>query len=226
MRESLTAMISLADNNGCGIDLHIDEKDSHPAEGLKQLLKVLDDMTISIPITCSHLSSMALLRPTVLRRLADRLAFHNVNVIALPLTNSWLLGQDPFCSPSTRTIAPIKQLQRAGVTVAIGGDNVQDPWFPGGNFDPISLISFALPLTQLAPWTRLGLAPFTTAAANVMGLAWDGMLRVGGPADFLVLEGVSWPEVLASLTTRKVLVNGIWLDETDSSKRTSICFDS
>ena len=44
-----------------------------------------------------------------------------------------------------------------------------------------------MPLTQLAPWQRLGLAPFTTAAAEVMNLEWDGTIRAGSPADLVVL---------------------------------------
>ena len=44
-------------------------------------------------------------------------------------------------------------------------------------------------LLLLAPaWQRQGLAPFTTAAARVMGLDWDGVLRPGCPADLVVLE--------------------------------------
>ncbi len=213
MRKALKAMISLAEKHGCGIDVHIDENHNMPADGLKQLIKVLDDMKVSIPITCSHLSSMSLLSPRTLGWFAERMAFHRVKVIALPLTNAWLLGQNQLCTPSKRPLAPIKQLQRAGVTVAVGGDNVQDPWFPLGNLDPISLMSFALPLAQLAPWYRMGLAPFTTASANVMGLTWDGVLRVNAPADLMLIEASSWPEALTNFYSRKILVKGTWLDQ-------------
>ena len=72
-------------------------------------------------------------------------------------------------TPLQRPQAPIRQLQRSGVRVAVAGDNVADPWFPGGDFDPLSLMAAAIPLTQLLPWQRLGLAPFTTAAA---GSSW------------------------------------------------------
>ena len=98
--------------------------------------------------------------------------------------------------------------------VALGGDNVQDPWFPGGNFDPLSLMSFALPIAQLAPWERLGLAPFTTAPAYLMELEWDGTFKLGGPADFVLLEARSWSEALSKPPQRKVLINGDWFDET------------
>ena len=212
-QSSLTQMLKVADEFGCGVDLHIDESDNQPAEGLKQLVQVLDQIEIDVPITCSHLSSMGLLPRGDLRRLADRLAHHGVNVISLPLTNFWLLGRQARRTPIQRPLAPILQLQEAGIIVAIGGDNVQDPWFPGGNFDPLSLMALTMPLTQLAPWKRLGLAPFTTAPSFLMNLEWDGSIQIGGPADFVLLEANSWSEALSNPPLRKVITNGKWVDE-------------
>ncbi len=204
----LLKLCQLANNLGCGIDLHIDESGFQPGAGLNQLVRVLDQIQLSVPITCSHLSSMGLLPPKDLRRLADRLAHHQVNVVALPLTNSWLLGRQPRRTPIQRPLAPILQLQQAGITVAVGRDNVQDPWFPAGDFDPLGLMSFSLPLAQLAPWQRLGLSPFTTAAAALMGLEWDGTIQRGSPADLLLLEANSWSEALSKPPRRQVLING------------------
>ena len=214
-RDSLRQMLQLADRLGCGIDLHIDESQSHPAAGLKQLLLVLDRMSITVPITCSHASSMGLLPPGAVRRLADRMAHHRLNVVSLPLTNGWLLSKQPRRTPVERPLTPIHQLQLAGVTVAVGGDNVQDPWFPVGNFDPLALMAFSLPLAHLAPWQRLGLAPFTTAAARVMNLSWDGTLQPGSPANLLLLEAGSWAEALAAPPRRQVIVDGNWLQDLD-----------
>ena len=112
-----------------------------------------------------------------------------------------------------RPFAPIAELQQAGVTVAIGGDNVQDPWFPAGNFDPVSLMSITMSIAQLAPWQRLGLAPFTTSASALMELEWDGMIQIGGPADFVWLDASSWSEALATSPGRKVMAQGKWVDE-------------
>ncbi len=208
----LKRMLQLANKYGCGVDLHIDESQVHPAVGLKQLLKVLKLVELEIPITCSHSSSMGLLPPKALRSLAKNIAKHDLNVVALPLTNAWLLGRNPRETPFKRPFAPVFQLQEAGVVVAIGGDNVQDAWFPGGNLDPISLMAFSLPLTQLAPWQRLGLAPFTTSAAKVLGLEWDGTFKIGSPADFVLLDANSWVEALKHPPARRIMIKGKWLD--------------
>ena len=209
VRRHVHALLELAERVGCGIDLHIDEADIQPAAGLNQLLAVLDQRRFSIPITCSHCSSLGLASTDQQRRIAERLAQHQVAVVALPLTNGWLLGRQGDQTPVLKPLAPIRALQRAGVTVAVGADNVADPWFPVGDLDPLSLMASALPLTQLAPWERLGLAPFTTAAAAAMGLAWTGLLEDGAPADLLVLEASSWSEALRR-PARRVLVAGLW----------------
>jgi cytosine deaminase len=97
------------------------------------------------------------------------------------------------------------------VVVAVGGDNVQDPWFPGGDFDPLALLRFCLPASHLVPWRRQGLSPFTTAAARLLELGWDGVLRLGGPADLVVLGASCWQDVLAGNPRRRVLRAGRWL---------------
>ena len=209
VRQQLRRMLQLADQLGCGIDLHIDEAQTGPAEGLHQLLRVLDHQPVSVPITCSHASSMALLSPRRLRSLIARMAKHRLQVVALPLTNGWLLGRTPQCTPLVRPLAPILQLQQGDVRVAVGGDNVQDPWYPAGNFDPLALMAQSLPLAQLAPWDRLGLMPFTTDAARVLNLSWDGVLRPGAPADLLVLQAATWQEALSCPPAREVVVSGV-----------------
>ncbi len=212
-RRALSRLLALADRHGCAVDLHIDEASSHPAAGLFQLMRVLKRMSVSVPITCSHASSLSLLRTSALQRLAERMAHHGVQVVALPLTNGWLLGRRDLGTSLERPLAPIRQLQRAGVCVAVGGDNVQDPWFPAGNFDPLALMAASLPKAHLAPWERLGLSPFTTAAARLMGMTWDGVIREGAPADAIYLPVQSWTEALAAPPARRLLVGGIWVQD-------------
>ena len=212
LRESLLNVFSLANDLGCGIDFHIDESHLDPGGGLRELLYVLDRISMDVPITCSHISSMSLLSHKNLCFFAERLAHYNVKVVALPLTNFWLLSRHYMATPVKRPLAPINQLQKAGVTVGIGGDNVQDPWNPIGDFDPLSLIAASIPMAQVAPWQREGLATFTTGAARIMDLEWDGSFQVGSPADFILLDADSWTSALSMSPDRKVMINGAWAE--------------
>jgi len=209
--EALRALLRLAERHGCGIDLHIDEADDQPGRGLRLLLAELHRTPVGVPITCSHCSSLSLLPTDTQRRRAAALAAHGIAVVALPTTNLWLLGRGHDAAPAMRPIAPVRLLQREGVAVAIGGDNVQDPWYPGGDFDPIELLRLSVPALQLAPWQRQGLMPFSTTPARLMDLAWDGVLRPGAPADLIVLGAGDWSELLARPPQRRVLRAGRWL---------------
>ncbi|MFZ9850630.1 MAG: amidohydrolase family protein [Vulcanococcus sp.] len=216
--EQLRGLLRLADRHGLGLDLHIDESDRQPGRGLRLLLHALEAVPVSVPITCSHCCSLALLPEGEQRRLAAAMARRGIAVVVLPSTNLWLLGRRRGLTGPTRPIAPLQLLQQEGVHCAIGGDNVQDPWYPGGDFDPIELLRLALPALQLAPWRRQGLMPFSTTAAQLMGLAWDGVLRAGAPADLLVLGASSWSELLARPPQRRVLRGGQWLEPPEAQQ--------
>ena len=209
--EHLLALLRLAERLGCPVDLHVDEGSAAPGAGVALLTSLIERQGCGVPVTCSHASSMGLLPLGARIRLAERMAAAGLQVVALPTTNFWLLGHQGGLTTPERPLAPIRVLQQAGVPVALGGDNVQDPWYPGGDFDPIELLRFAAPAAQLAPWRRLGLAPLTSAAARLMGLDWDGVLRLGSPADLVVLGASSWSELLARPPQRRVLRAGEWL---------------
>ena len=100
----------------------------------------------------------------------------------------------------------------AGVAVALGADNVQDPWYPGGDFDPLALLRLSHLATHTSPWSRQGLMPFTTVPARLLGLAWDGVVRPGAPADLLITNAHSWSDLLARPPQRRVLRSGQWLE--------------
>lgn len=208
----LLQLLRLAEHLGAGVDLHVDESHRQPGRGVALLADTVLEQRLALPLTCSHASSLGLLHGPRLERLCERLAAAELAVVALPTTNLWLLGRRPEGTPLLRPLAPVAALQRAGVAVAVGGDNVQDPWFPGGDFDPLSVLGLAVVAFHLVPWQRQGLAPFTTAAARLLGLAWDGVLRPGAPADLVVLGVADWNGLLSRPPQRRVLRRGTWLE--------------
>ncbi len=216
---SLLNLVQLANRLRCDIDIHIDESQTWPAAGLKLLLEILGQVDNEISITCSHLSSMGLLKEKKISNLANKMAENKLNVVALPLTNSWLLGRKGRSTLIKRPLAPIFQLQKAGVVVSVGGDNVNDSWFPLFNFDPINLMAFSMPIAHLSPWDRLGLSPFTSSASHMLSLQWDGTIQKGSPADFILLDSNSWVKALSERPQRKVVVNGEFLNEMPKRKK-------
>ena len=208
----LLQLLRLAEGLGTGVDLHVDEGDCQPGRGMALVARTVQEQRLALPITCSHASSLGLLAGPRLERAVEQVAAAELTVVALPTTNLWLLGRRPEGTPLLRPLAPVVALQQAGVLVAVGGDNVQDPWFPGGDFDPLAVLGFSAMAAHLVPWERQGLAPFTTAAARLLGLSWDGVLRPGAPADLVVLGATGWNGLLARPPQRRVLRQGGWLE--------------
>tara|TARA_Y100001970_G_scaffold115590_1_gene144043 strand:+ start:17 stop:1270 length:1254 start_codon:yes stop_codon:yes gene_type:complete len=204
----LSNMILLANKHKLGIDLHIDESSVSPGAGIKLLLKTIKKLKSKVPITCSHLSSISLLKKSEITKLSKEIAENNIKVIALPLTNFWLLNRDENELSTIRPVAPIKQLQNNFVDVSVGSDNVQDPWYPFGKFDPFYLMSLAIPMLQLNPWDRLSMSALLTAPSRLLSLSWDGIIKKGCPADFVIVYGKSWADVISGNIEKEVLIKG------------------
>ena len=205
--KSLSDMLLLAKKYKLEVDLHIDESSVEPGSGMKILLNTIEKLNSNVKVTCSHSSSLLLLKDGDLNKLADRMAKKNIKVIALPLTNFWLLNRQEKNTIS-RPVAPIKQLQKAFIDVSIGSDNVQDPWYPFGNFDPFYLMSHAMPMLQLNPWDRLSLSAIFNAPSRLLNLNWDGVVKEGCPADFVIVEGNCWGDIFSGNIKRKIIIKG------------------
>ena len=210
--KNLSEMLLLAKKYNLEIDLHVDESSIEPGSGIKILLKTIEELNCNIPITCSHSSSILFLKDRALKNLAKKMADKKIKVIALPLTNFWLLNRNEK-NTSLRPVAPIKQLQKSFVDVSIGSDNVQDPWYPFGNFDPFYLMSHAMHMLQLNPWDRLSLSAIFNAPSRLLNLNWDGVIKKGSPADFVIVEGNGWADVFSGNLKRKILIKGSWYEK-------------
>ena len=208
IKHLISKILLLADKYKLEIDLHIDESTIEPGAGIKVLLETIDRLNIKVPITCSHLSSILSLNNNKILNLGREIAEKDIKVIALPLTNFWLLNRKDKSTSLNRPVAPIKQLQKSLVDVSIGSDNVQDPWYPFGNYDPFYLMSLAMPMLQLNPWERLTLSSILLSPSRLLNLNWDGLVKKGCPADFVLLDAEKWADIFSSNLKREVLING------------------
>jgi cytosine/creatinine deaminase len=185
------------------MDIHLDEEINPKSMGLTYLLASLDKLGANRsfpPISVSHVCALAVKPVDERSALIEGLVKANIEVIALPSTNLYLQDQSnpalPM-TPSLRGIAPVHELKRAGVKVLLSCDNVQDPFYPWGSYDPIDLMHIAAPALQLVnsfdEWAN------ATAANDVL---------VGQPSDFTIYpdqSATSWP---AGASHRKLIRSG------------------
>jgi imidazolonepropionase len=95
--------------------------------------------------------------------------------------------------------APGRKLIDAGAAVAVGTD-----LNPGSSplYSVAEALALAVRMNGLTPGESL--IAGTVNAAAALGLADAGSIHVGGPADFLVLHGADWREVVYTLGTNPV----------------------
>ena len=78
-------MLLLASKYKLEIDLHIDESIIEPGAGIKVLLETIENLKInSIPITCSHLSSLISLSNREILNLGKKMAEKILRLLPYP----------------------------------------------------------------------------------------------------------------------------------------------
>jgi cytosine deaminase len=180
---------------GRPVDLHVDETLDASKLYLAELARMVSS-GFPHPVTASHCVSLGMQPPETQARVAEALAAAGISVVACPLTNLYLQGREWPTSPP-RGITALRSLLAAGVTVAAGSDNVQDPFNPLGRGDPLQTAALLVAAGHLAPTEAYGLV--SAAARRVMGLPSIDVVP-GGSADVLAVAGGSLREVLATLT--------------------------
>ncbi|WP_051265596.1 amidohydrolase family protein [Nakamurella lactea] len=127
---ALDALLDVAVDRGVPIDLHLDETMDPSVFLLRRLAEQAPD---SIPVTASHCVSLGQHPGSVVDEVAELLARKSIRVVTLPATNLYLQR----AGSRTGGLPPLDRLLAAGVEVAAGGDNVQDPFNPTGRLDPL-----------------------------------------------------------------------------------------
>jgi cytosine deaminase len=120
-----------------------------------------------------------------------------VTIVANPLVNVHLQGRfDQY--PKRRGMAPLKQFAHNGVNVALGHDDIMDPWYPLGIGSMIQVLFMAVHLDQ---WTGINelsqsFELITYNASKCWGNEKEYGIEVGKRANLLVMNAKSELDVL------------------------------
>jgi cytosine deaminase len=186
--QALATCFEVAAERGCGVDLHVDESTDPSVLTLPEVARHAREH--EVPVTAAHCVSLGSLPAGRAREVAGQVATAGVGVVALPSTNLYLQGRSG-ARHGVRGLTAIDVLRTAGVTVAAGSDNVQDPFNPMGRCDPLETASLlvtaghqpvSVAAAMVGPRARalLGLPP----AGPVPGAVADLVaLRADGPGD-------------------------------------------
>lgn len=214
---NLRRLLRIAADHGAGVDLHIDEQLDSEMLTLEQLAHLVREWPDSLPVTASHCVSLGMAGPAVAARVAAAVASAGIGVVTLPITNLYLQARDHQVA-KPRGLTALRALLDAGVRVAAGTDNIQDPFNPVGSGDPFETAMLLVTAGHLTP-QEAG-AAVTGEARELMGLPPAGPVA-GARADLLAVRAGGLRHAIASAPVdRLVLHRGRLVAATRSERST------
>lgn len=196
------ALLRLATELNCALDLHTDEHTDAKRISLEDLADRVIATGFRNSVTASHCVSLGMQNQIDQKRISEKVARANIGVVTLPHTNLFLQGRDHTVAPP-RGLTAIKGLLSAGVRVAAGADNLQDPFNPVGNGDPLETASLLVLAAHQLPAEAF--AAVSNTAKSVIGLPVTE-IRVGDVANLMLTPVNSLREAIANRSSRKLVM--------------------
>jgi cytosine deaminase len=220
----LPRAFDLAQGHGLRLDFHVDEHLDPPEANLGLVARLARERDWGRRTVCGHACVLSTLDPAARDALLDEVADSGLGLVSLPWTNLYLQDNGPHATegrrrtPSRRGLLPVHEARARSIPLAFASDNHRDPFFPGGDLDPLQTLSLAALAAQLDEPVRDWIDTITCQGAALLHLPWDGMLREGSPADLVIHPGRDSVEVVSRPALgRRVLRRGQWLAPADAT---------
>lgn len=130
-----------------------------------------------------------------------------ISVVTLPTVNLYLQDRGAGRTPRWRGITLIKEMQRAGIPVAVGGDNCRDPFYAYGDHDMVDTLRQAIKIAHLDH--PLGDVPAMAGPvpAAIIGAAPLGRIAVGGPARLVLFAARTLNELVCRPQADRIVID-------------------
>jgi cytosine deaminase len=209
---ALEVLVTAAAERGAMIDLHTDETIDANVLTLRDYASMVASHGGVLRSAASHCVSLGVQHIDTQDELALSVAAAGMSVIALPQTNLFLQSRG-IATSAPRGLTAIAALRRAGVNVAGGADNLQDPFNTVGRADPMETAALLVMAAHLDAADAYELV--TSASRAAMGLEPVTMVA-GSPAELLAIDAATVREAIASAPgTRRVFHRGRLVASTD-----------
>ncbi len=185
------------------IDLHTDETLDPAVLTLESYAALVTGTGFTYGAVASHCVSLGMQPPEVTDRVCAAVAAAGIAVVCLPQTNLYLQARDVTTAPP-RGLTAVRALRAAGVTVAAGGDNVQDPFNSIGRGDPFDTASLLILASHDDPADAY--AAVSRDARAAIGLP-AVQVRPGAPAELLAVPARTVREAVAVAPPDRLVIH-------------------
>ena len=192
------------------IDGHVDETDDEQSRFLEVVAAKTIRENYQGKVTAGHTTAMHSYNNAYASKLFRILKLAQITVIANPLVNIHLQGRfDTY--PKRRGMTRVKELVDYGVNVALGHDDMMDPWYPLGRGDMLQVLLMALHVGHMMGRKEIenSLDLITTNGAKALRITSNYGIEAGKNADLVILDAKSELEALGNpLPPRYVMKKG------------------
>jgi cytosine deaminase len=196
--DGLVRVFKLAAERGLDVDLHIDESTDPRARALIRVARTAIAQGFKGRILCGHCTALALQMDEFIEETIAACKEAGIAIVSLPTVNMYLQdrSREATVTPRWRGVTVVHEMKARGLQVAVAGDNCRDPFHAYGDHDMLDTFTQAVKILHLdhplSDWIRAA----TEIPAGIMGID-RGSLKVGAPADLLVLKARNYSEMLS-----------------------------
>jgi cytosine deaminase len=213
---SIAEAMSAARSAGLAIDLHVDEMLDPTMLTIRDLARAVIDTGFDGSVAASHCVSLGMQPQHVQSAIAREVAEAGITIVPLPQTNLFLQGRDrPTATP--RGLTAIAALREAGVLIAAGADNVQDPFNLVGRSDPLETAALLVMAGHVLPDDAYEMV--SNNVRRAMGLPIV-RFEVGDPADFVAIDAPSIRGAIADAPADRMVFKAGRLIASSATART------
>jgi len=195
--------IVIAAEYGRSIDLHTDETLDPHKLALRDLARRVISSGFAYQVAASHCVSLGVQDEHTQAKVAELVAAAEISVITLPQTNLYLQGRDQRVS-TPRGLTALPALRRAGVNVAAGADNLQDPFNLVGKGDPLETAALMVMAGHYLPVDAY--ESVSSAVRRALG-ADPVSITPGAPAELMAIPAASIREAIAMQPPGRIVIH-------------------
>jgi cytosine deaminase len=209
---AMDRIFALAEERGLDLDMHVDESSDAESRTLIRIARMAVKRGFRGRILAGHCCALSLQTDEFIEDTMDACKEAGIDIVSLPAVNLYLQarptlgGNAARKTPHWRGVTLLHELKAHGLNVAIGGDNVRDPFYGYGDHDMLENFSQAVKIAHLDHPHEDWITAVTAVPAAIMQLPQFGWIGRGRGADLIVTRARDWHELLSRFQADRVVI--------------------
>jgi cytosine/creatinine deaminase len=186
----IDTVFRMAREHDVDIDMHLDFGPPGQGMDLDHVCRRADEYKYGGRVAIGHVTKATSLSHAEFERAAKRLADSGVALTVLPATDLYLMGRHHTHDHDVpRCVVPAHKLLAHGVNCSLSSNNILNPFTPFGDCSLLRMANLYANVTQVGKRTDMvECFRMVTERSAALCRLRDYGLKVGGPADFVVLD--------------------------------------